>query len=134
MLNLLIALIGATFANITAHDVEFSYKEKAIMVADMQDTFKQILIAKPNHNERLFVARAIHSDEINDEENVDKIEEVMNEIKTVRDQNKDLKNHFDKKFELLAFALSAKMQNMEADSASLKEYLKKTVEEETTKH
>ena len=52
MLNLLIAIISDTYTKISQNDNEISYKEKAIVVAGMQDTLKYCFKAKIAHNER----------------------------------------------------------------------------------
>ena len=64
MLNLLIAIISDTFTKINQNGNEISYKEKAIVVAGMQDTLKYCLKAKIDHNERLFVAKVIESEDL----------------------------------------------------------------------
>ena len=90
MLNLLIAIIGSAYDRITKNEAEISYKEKAILVVSMQDTLKNFKKVDVDHNERLFVAKVIISDDINEQSLInDKIhelrEEVIAKIETVSD-------------------------------------------------
>lgn len=106
MLNLLIAVISDTFARVTQNQVEYSYKEKAILVTGMQDTLKYCLRAKIDHNERLFVTKVIASEDLLEENLTEQIEEIRDSInckikklKTEQRQMKqDLLNHVDKRF------------------------------------
>ena len=81
MLNLLIAIISDTYTKISHNGNEISYKEKAIVVAGMQDTLKYCLKAKIDHNERLFVAKVIESEDLMKQDFENKIDCLREEIR-----------------------------------------------------
>ena len=137
MLNLLIAIISDTFSKISQNDNEISYKEKAILVAGMQDTLKYCLKAKIDHNERLFVAKVISSEDLMKEDFGDKIEDLREEMGEMNQKIEDLSHkqqdikseivsHIDKQFEMLSFALSQKMDEKVhgEKTTSLNDYLR----------
>ena len=68
LLNLLIAIIGQTFQKINQTKTETEYKAKTKMVQKMQTTFKKMLQVDPDHNERVFLAQVIKSDQMNRED------------------------------------------------------------------
>ena len=77
LLNLLIAIISETYSRISLLSVQTSYKEKALYAGEMQKTFYGYRKAKLDHNERLFVAKVINSDQIQEDDTVsNQIEEL----------------------------------------------------------
>ena len=80
MLNLLIAVISDTFSRVTQNQVEYSYKEKAILVTGMQDTLKYWLTAKVDHNERLFISKVIASDDLMEADLAGQIEDIKESV------------------------------------------------------
>ena len=80
MLNLLIAVISDTFSRVTQNQVEYSYKEKAILVTGMQDTLKYWLTAKVDHNERLFISKVIASDDLMEPDLAGQIEDIKESV------------------------------------------------------
>ena len=64
LLNLLIAIISQTFTTISEKKNETGYKEKARLVKQMQTTFNWLTKTPPNHNERIFIAQVIKSDQM----------------------------------------------------------------------
>ena len=80
MLNLLIAVISDTYSRVTQNQVEYSYKEKAILVTGMQDTLKYCLKAKIDHNERLFITKVIASDDLMENSLAGQIEDIKESV------------------------------------------------------
>ena len=80
LLNLLIAIIGQTFNQISSSQDEQSYKEKAFIVSQMQNTFKWFVYINPKHNERIFIAKVVDSDQIRSEDYGDQMNDMKSEI------------------------------------------------------
>ena len=68
LLNLLIAIISQTFQKISQTKSETGYYEKTKMVLKMQTTFKKFFKLEPDHNERVFLAQVIKSDQMQEED------------------------------------------------------------------
>ena len=80
MLNLLIAIISETFANIVAEQVTNSYKEKARQVSLIQDTLLGMYKTPSNPNDLIFIAKPISSADIVAAEEADTLEVVSENV------------------------------------------------------
>lgn len=62
LLNLLIAIISETYAQISETKDQTGYKEKAVQIGFMQDSVYGFRKSKPDPNQLVFIAKAIKSD------------------------------------------------------------------------
>lgn len=104
LLNLLIAIISETFANISESSVEFGFKEKTKQMAVMQNSIFGIRGNDPDPNEFLFIAKVIGSEEMKTEDEVaDQIQNLSDKVDIIKDEMKDhIKTIIDEMGETLA--------------------------------
>ena len=91
MLNLLIAIISETFANIAAEQVNNTYKEKARQVSIIQDTLLGLFKKQPNPNELCFIAKTMSSVDIL-EDDADQLEVITQGITQINKKMNELIN------------------------------------------
>ena len=111
------------------------------MVLKMQTTFKKFFKLEPDHNERIFLAKVIKSDQMQKEDVTSQIDELREQIldlnQAMENQSEDLKSYFDHKLDLLTGALSNKLEDSGRTEKSLLIHLelrrKQVVEEQREK-
>ena len=85
LLNMLVAIISETFGAINETKVETSYREKVVQILNMQVTLYGINHAEYRPTELLFIAKATSAEDMQSEDDSDKINEIQQHLNTLSD-------------------------------------------------
>ena len=80
LLNLLIAIISATYTRIAEQSIQNSYKEKTIQISMMQDTLLGHFKNQEDPNELVFIAKIIESVDIKEKKINEEISNLKKEL------------------------------------------------------